>query len=163
MTMTSISGIQRGEAPLRRLHFQRTHVLGAKENLPRQIGLVDSIEIVEHEPADAARAEVERRRATEAAQADDEDACTAELRLAVGADVGERDLPRVALAHAAVPPQGEREHTRAAREIVVRRDHTPAARDGELRELGALLVAVLEQQHAVPRVQMLAAPPSNAR
>ena len=133
---------------------------GAIEDLPRQIGLVDAIEVVQHEPADAARREIERGRTTEPAQADDQHARAAELRLPFGADVGERDLARVTLAHALTVNAST---ARSAREIVVRSRDAPTVPRGERDELAPLIGAVLERAASRPGGEMLAAPPSSAR
>jgi len=109
------AGIHRDQPSLRRLDLQRADVLERIEDLPRQVRFVDAIEVVQHEPADAARREIERRGTAEPAQADDEHAGAAKLRLTFGADVSERDLPRVPLAHGAPPRSSSSTRGRPAR------------------------------------------------
>ena len=66
------------------------------EDLPLQVGEVDLVGICEGQPADAAGGEVERRRAAEAARADDERMGRAQPLLPFDADLVEQDVAAVA-------------------------------------------------------------------
>ena len=63
-------------------------VARAVQDLARQIRLVHAVEVVQHEIADAARREIQRRGAAEPAESHDQHPRVAELRLAFGADLG---------------------------------------------------------------------------
>ncbi len=108
---------------------------------------VDAIEIVEHEAADAARAEIQRRGTAEPAQADDEHPGAAELGLPFSADVRERDLPRVALTHAALLRSSSSTRGRPARSSCAAATRQPwaAAKRDQLR---TLVRTVLDEQCA---------------
>jgi hypothetical protein len=70
--------------------------LRAVEDLALQVGEVDLVRIGEGEPADAARREVQGRRAAEAAGADDQRGCSAQPLLALDPDLGKEDVAAVA-------------------------------------------------------------------
>ncbi len=90
--------IQRTQPRRRGVDLELADVVGRVQDLARQIGLVHAVEVVQHEPADTARREELRGRAAEPAEPDDQRAAGREPRLAGLADLGERDLARVALA-----------------------------------------------------------------
>jgi hypothetical protein len=79
-----------------RLDFAHTDRVGAIENLPLQVGEIDLVGVGQRQPADARRGEIEGRRATEAAGADDQRGCRAQPFLPLDADLGEQDMPAVA-------------------------------------------------------------------
>jgi hypothetical protein len=89
-------GIQGGQRCDRRVDFRNADGVGAVKDLTLQVGEVDPVRVGDGQPADAARGEVERRRATEAARADDERVRSAQPLLAFDADFGEQDVAAVA-------------------------------------------------------------------
>jgi hypothetical protein len=70
--------------------------LGAVEDLALQVGEVDLVGIGKGQAADAGGGEVERRRAAEAAGADDQRACRPQPLLALDPDLGKEDVAAVA-------------------------------------------------------------------
>jgi len=76
--------------------FRAADARGAIEDLALQVGEVDLVGIGESQLADAAGGEVESRRATEAAGADDQRACPAQPLLALDPDLGKEDVAAVA-------------------------------------------------------------------
>ena len=85
-----IDGVQR---PLRRLDLRRADRVGAVEDLALQVGEVDLVGVGDCQAADAGRREVERRRAAQAARADDERMCSPQLLLALDSELGKEDVP----------------------------------------------------------------------
>jgi len=88
--------IERGERLARFLHLGCADGIRAVEDLPLQVGEIDLVRVGERQLADAACREVERRRATEAARADDERARGAQPLLALDPDLIEQDVAAVA-------------------------------------------------------------------
>jgi hypothetical protein len=88
-------GIQGGQGGLRCFHFGRADGIGAIENLTLQVGEVDLVRVGEGEFADAAGGEVKRRRAAEAARADDQGVRRAQPLLALDSDLIEEDVAAV--------------------------------------------------------------------
>jgi hypothetical protein len=88
-----IEGVQR---LARLVDFRRADRAGAVQDLPLQVGEVDLVRVGEGELADAARREVKRRRAAEAAGADDQGARRAQPLLALDPDFGKKDVAAVA-------------------------------------------------------------------
>jgi hypothetical protein len=88
--------VQGGKGGARGFDFRRADGIGAVENLALQVGEVDLVRVGEGEPADAARREVERRRAAEPAGADDERARRPQPLLAFDPDFREKDVAAVA-------------------------------------------------------------------
>jgi hypothetical protein len=76
--------------------LHRADGTGPIENLPLQVGEVDLVGIGEGQLADAARGEVERRRAAQAAGADDQRGRCAKPLLAFDPDFREKDVAAVA-------------------------------------------------------------------
>jgi hypothetical protein len=89
-------GIQCGKSGARRFHFRRSHGIRAVKNLALQVGEVDPVRIGNRQLADTADGEVERRRASEAARADDERVRCAQPLLSLDADFLEKDVAAVA-------------------------------------------------------------------
>jgi hypothetical protein len=87
-----IDGIQRRA---RRVDLYGADRLGAIEDLALQVGEVDLVGVGEREAPDAGRREIERRRAAEAAGADDQRVRRAQLLLPLDADLGEQDMAAV--------------------------------------------------------------------
>jgi hypothetical protein len=87
-----IDGIQRRA---RRVDLYGADRLGAIEDLALQVGEVDLVGVDEREAPDAGRREIERRRAAEAAGADDQRVRRAQLLLPLDADLGEQDMAAV--------------------------------------------------------------------
>ena len=68
------------------------------DDLALEVRLVDDVGVDDAERADARGREVERRRRAEAAGADQQDARVEQLQLALLADLGDQQVPRVAAA-----------------------------------------------------------------
>ena len=64
--------VDRAERRARGLDLQRAHGIVAVQDLALQVGEVDTVGIRQREAPDSARGEVERRRAAQAAGADDQ-------------------------------------------------------------------------------------------
>jgi hypothetical protein len=78
------------------LDLHRPDRLGAVEDLALQVGEVDLVAVGEGQASDAGRGQVECRGAAEAARADEERACRAQLLLALNSELGKEDMPAVA-------------------------------------------------------------------
>jgi hypothetical protein len=89
-------GIHFLERPARRLDLRRADRPGAVQDLALQVGQVDLVAVGERQPADAGSGEVERRRAAEAARADDQRRGGAQPLLPLDAELGEEDVAAVA-------------------------------------------------------------------
>jgi hypothetical protein len=90
------AGIQGRERGLGGLDLGRTDAAGAVEDLALQVGEVYFVRVDERELADAARGQVERRGAAQAARADDERVRIAQPLLPLDPDFGEQDVAAVA-------------------------------------------------------------------
>src|SRR5205807_5528592 len=88
-----IDGVERRAC---RFDFAHADRVGAIQDLALQVGEIDLVGVGERQPADARGGEIERRRAAEAAGADDERGCRAQPFLPLDADLGEQDVPAVA-------------------------------------------------------------------
>ena len=88
-----IDGFQGGP---RGFHLDGADAFGAVEDLALQVGEVDLVRIGDGEPAEAARRKVERRRAAEAAGADDQRARRTQPLLPLDPDFGQKDVAAVA-------------------------------------------------------------------
>jgi hypothetical protein len=89
-------GIQGGQGSACRLDFRHADRIRAIEDLPLKIGEVDLVRVGQGEFADAARGEVERCRAAQAAGADDERMRGAQPLLPLDPDFVEKDVAAVA-------------------------------------------------------------------
>jgi hypothetical protein len=89
-------GIERRERFLRRVDFTLADGIRAVEDLALQVGQINFVRIGEGEAADAARREIQRRRATEAAGADDQRASRPQPLLSFDPDLGKKDVAAVA-------------------------------------------------------------------
>jgi hypothetical protein len=87
--------IHRGERAARRFDLRLADRLRAVEDLPLQVGEIDLVAVGDGQAADAGSGEVERRRAAEAARADDQRVRRAQLLLPLDADLGEQDMAAV--------------------------------------------------------------------
>jgi hypothetical protein len=81
---------------LRGLDLHRADRLGAVEDLALQVGEVDLVAVGEDQPADARGREIQSRRTTEAARADDQRASRAQPLLSFDPQLGEKDVAAVA-------------------------------------------------------------------
>jgi len=88
-------GVHRAERRARRLDLHGADRFRAVKDLPLQVGQVDLVGIRQRQLADSSGSEVERRRAAEAARADDQRARGAQLLLPLDPDLGEQDVPAV--------------------------------------------------------------------
>jgi len=68
------------------------------DHLALEVGEVDDVVVDDPERAHAGRREVQRRRRAEAARAEQQHARVEQLLLALGADLGDQQVARVALA-----------------------------------------------------------------
>ena len=89
-------GVEPFQGEQRLIDLAIAHALGAVEDLPLQVGEVDAVRVGERDPADAGRGEIERRRAAQAAGADDERAPRAQPLLSFYPDFGKKDVAAVA-------------------------------------------------------------------
>jgi hypothetical protein len=89
-------GIECAKRRARSLYFGYADGIRAVKNLPLQVGEVDLVRVGEGEFADAAGGEVERRRASQAAGADDERMRRAQPLLALDPYLIEQDVAAVA-------------------------------------------------------------------
>lgn len=77
-------------------NFRRPDRIRAVEDLALQVGEVDLVRIGDRQLADAAGGEVERRRASQAARADDQRVRRAQPLLALDPNLIEKDVAAVA-------------------------------------------------------------------
>jgi hypothetical protein len=70
--------------------------VGAVQDLALQVGEVDLVGVGEGEASDSGGGEIERRRAAEAARADDQRARGAQLLLSFNADLRQQNVPAIA-------------------------------------------------------------------
>ena len=89
--------VQRCQPAGRRFDLAPSDVGRAVENLPLQVAEVDDVEVDEAERADAGGRQVERRRRTEPAGADADDARLLQLPLTLDADLRNDQVAAVAL------------------------------------------------------------------
>jgi hypothetical protein len=89
-------GIERCEGLLCSVDLLRANRFCLVEDLPLQVGEVDLVGISENQPAYAARRQIERRGAAEAAGADDQRGGSAQPLLPFDPDLGEKDVAAVA-------------------------------------------------------------------
>lgn len=89
-------GVESQEFFSRNFDFRPAYGLRAVKNLPLQVGEVDLVGIGDGQSADAACREIQRRRAAEAARADDQRVRGAQLLLALDPDLIEQDVAAVA-------------------------------------------------------------------
>src|SRR5581483_3758446 len=87
---------------LRRVRLPLAERLGRMGDLALEIRRVDAVVVDDAEPADTGRGEIERRRGTEPAGPDQKDARFEQLQLALFPDLGDEQVPAVALALLAV-------------------------------------------------------------
>ena len=90
-------GVDGRQAVARGLQLRASDVWRAVQNLSLKVALVDGVEIDDAERADAGRGEVERRRRSQAAGADAQHAPALDAPLSVDADLGQDEVPAVAL------------------------------------------------------------------
>jgi len=88
-----IDGVERG---LRRFDLDRANGLGAVEDLALQVGEINLVGVGDGQAPEARSGEVQRRRAAEAARADDQDSRAPQPLLPLDADLGEQDMAAVA-------------------------------------------------------------------
>src|SRR5690606_22952915 len=89
-------GVEPVERTRRLVHLAPPDALRTVEDLPLEVREVDFVGIRDGEPADSGRGEVERRRAAEAARADDERTGGAQPLLSLYADLRKENVPAVA-------------------------------------------------------------------
>src|SRR5699024_5584045 len=90
--------VQRLDRAFRRLGLRFAEPLGRVDDLALEVGRVDGVVVDDPERADARGSEVEGGWRTEPAGADQEDARVEQLLLALLADFGDEQVPRVAAA-----------------------------------------------------------------
>ena len=73
------------------------HAVGGVDDLALEVREVDDVEVDDADRPDARGGEVERRRATQPAGADQQHLRLEQLRLALRADLGDQQVPAVAL------------------------------------------------------------------
>ena len=88
--------IDRIKCRARGFSLRRADRLGAVEDLALQVGEVDFVRVRDRQAPKAGGGEVQRRRAAEAARADDEDARAPQPLLPLDTDLGEQDMAAVA-------------------------------------------------------------------
>jgi hypothetical protein len=89
-------GIDRVQGRARGIDLHRAHRVAAVEDLALQVGEIDLVGVGESQAPDARGREVKRRRAAEAARADDYSVCSPQLLLPLDPDLGEQDVAAVA-------------------------------------------------------------------
>src|SRR5262249_13793720 len=89
-------GVERLDRRARALGLRRAEAVRRVEDLALEVRLVDDVVVDDPERADPRGGEVDRGRTAEAARADAEDLCAEELRLALLADLGDREVTKVA-------------------------------------------------------------------
>ncbi len=126
--------VQRRERGGEACHLGLADAVGPVRHLTLQIGQLDRVVVDEPDRADARRRQIQRQRAAEPAGADHQHAGRAQPRLSDAADLGQQDVPRVALdfslgeLHA--KPHGDRAGPRKAR----RRSRLALARRASIRQ-----------------------------
>ena len=94
---TSTSGLSALIVCLGGVDLRHADRLGRVDHLALQVGEVDDVVVDDAERADAGGREVERGRRAEAAGAEQQHLRVEQLRLALGADLGEQQVAAVAL------------------------------------------------------------------
>jgi hypothetical protein len=89
-------GIQGSKGGARGVDLRRADGIGAVENLALQVREIDVVRVGDGEAAQAARREIQRRRATKAAGADDQRARGPQPLLPFDPDLGKKDVAAVA-------------------------------------------------------------------
>ena len=91
-------GVQRVDRLLGRVDLRHADPLAGVDHLALEVGQVDLVVVDDPERADAGRGEVQRGRRAEAAGAEQQHLGVEQLLLALGADLGQQQVARVALA-----------------------------------------------------------------
>ncbi len=91
-------GVDRLDRLLRRVHLRHAHAVGRVDHLALQVGQVDDIVVDDPQRAHPGRRQVQRSRGAEPAGAEQQDLRVEQLLLAVGPDLGDQRVTRVALA-----------------------------------------------------------------
>ena len=89
-------GVEVGDGHLGRLDLAHAHAVGAVDDLALQVGGVDDVEVDDADGAHAGRGHVQHGRGAQAAGADEEHLGVEQPGLALGADLGDEQVPRVA-------------------------------------------------------------------
>ena len=86
-------GIERVDRPTCGLCLLLTHPVGRVDDLALEVGQVDDVEVDHADRANARGRQVEGRRRTETARADQERLRVQQLLLPLGADLGDEEVP----------------------------------------------------------------------